>query len=216
MGRPITIGVGGAYSGIGKTTFAAALLRNMTAPKQRSPHETVRSPLYSLKTWGAIKYTRTAIHCSVTDDAQVLRHTGKDTAIMFNAGAAEVMWIQAPPEELAEVMPMVMERLSGLDGIIVEGNSAIEFLKPDIVIFLTASSRERFKPSADKILELADILVLPTGLADASRSGSGQGETSARRVEGISINPLIEKEVDDLLDIMNKITAGKGLLTGRS
>jgi hypothetical protein len=67
--------------------------------------------------------------------------------------------VQTPAENIEEVMPLAVERLSGIERIIVEGNSAIEFLRPDIVIFIFKSPTKRIKPSARAVFEHADIIV---------------------------------------------------------
>jgi LAO/AO transport system kinase len=67
--------------------------------------------------------------------------------------------VQSPAEELHEVLPMAIDRLSQLDCIIIEGNSAIEFLKPDVVIFLLGATAKRIKPSARAVFKHADIIV---------------------------------------------------------
>lgn len=138
--RPIIIGIGGAYSSVGKTTIASILLNH-------------------LKGWGAIKYTPSDLYCSILDDREILRQEGKDTAILLSSGAEEVLWVQSPPLELKEVISMAIDRLSHLRGIIVEGNSAIEFLKPDIVIFISGRDTETLKESAINILNMADIIL---------------------------------------------------------
>ena len=183
MRPPLIVGVGGAHSGIGKTETAAALLRYLTNSNSKdsdklqvtsnelktngkdlslSPDPLLvahNSSLVTYKRWGAIKYTRTEFYSSITDDASILTLENKDTARLLEAGADEVLWVQAPPQELREVLPLALEKLSGLSGIIVEGNSAIEFLKPDIVIFLVDGNGGRFKPSAYGALEAADIIL---------------------------------------------------------
>jgi molybdopterin-guanine dinucleotide biosynthesis protein len=154
MMRPVIIGVGGAHSGAGKTTYASLLLRKFNG-------------------WGAIKYTKTALYCSVVDDREILSTEDKDTKRMLDAGAQRVLWIQAPPSELGEVLPMAVERLSDLKGIVVEGNSAIEFLRPDIIIFIFGSDPQGIKETAKSILKNADVVVLensvPLGVSEKSR-----------------------------------------------
>jgi hypothetical protein len=109
--------------------------------------------------WGAIKYTKTAIYASIIDDPETLTQESKDTARLIDAGAEKVLWVQSPPEELKEVLPMAVDRLANLRGIIVEGNSAIEFLKPDIVIFVSGRHGGSLKKSAERVLETADIIL---------------------------------------------------------
>lgn len=134
------IGIGGAHSGAGKTACAGLLFRH-------------------LRGWGGIKCTKTGLYASITDDPEILRTADKDTCRMLEAGAERVLWVQSPPAELGEVLPAAVERLSDLRGIVVEGNSAIEFLKPDIIIFISGTDPGRMKEGAREILQRADVVV---------------------------------------------------------
>ena len=134
------IGIGGAHSGSGKTTYASLLLQR-------------------LRGWGAIKYTKTSIYTSITDDRDILSTENKDTRRMLDSGAERILWVQSPPLELGEVLPLAVDRLSDLEGIVVEGNSAIEFLKPDIILFIFGTEPEILKESAKGILSKAHIVI---------------------------------------------------------
>ena len=148
--KPLIIGIGGGHSGAGKTTIACEVLKK-------------------LEGWGAIKFTKTSFYSSITDDQEVLSAKGKDTGRLLEAGAAKVLWVQSSGDELAETASMAVQMLSNLPGIVVEGNSMIEVLMPDIVVFV-AGGRERFKPGAERVLRMADIVVtdeeLPGGLPE--------------------------------------------------
>ncbi len=139
--RPIIIGIGGAYSGSGKTTIASLILKRLKG-----------------KGLGAIKYTKTSLYCSIIDDIEVLSEQGKDTRRLLDSGAEKALWVQSPYDRLTETLQMAIENLSYLKGIIVEGNSVIEILKPDVVIFI-CGSEERFKEGAEKILGMADVVI---------------------------------------------------------
>jgi LAO/AO transport system kinase len=65
--------------------------------------------------------------------------------------------VRAPREELEETLEMAVGRLSRLPGIVVEGNSAIEVLRPDIVIFISEEP-QKIKKSALAVLGMADLL----------------------------------------------------------
>jgi len=137
--RPVIIGIGGAHSGAGKTTYASLILNR-------------------LKGWGAIKYTKTSLYCSLVEDIKVLSEKGKDTKRLLDAGAGKVLWVQSSFSELEEVLPMAVEMLSHLKGVLVEGNSAIEILEPDIVIFVSGIEG-KIKKGAEKILKMADVVI---------------------------------------------------------
>jgi LAO/AO transport system kinase len=141
--RPLIIGIGGAYSGAGKTTIACKILQR-------------------LKNWGAIKYTKTSLYSSLIDDREILSEKGKDTKKLLDSGAEKVIWVQSPFSGLGEILRMALEMLSHLKGIIVEGNSAIKVLKPDIVIFVSGP-RGSIKEGAEEILKIADVVILSEG-----------------------------------------------------
>jgi molybdopterin-guanine dinucleotide biosynthesis protein len=149
MNRPLLIGIGASQSGAGKTTLAAHIIRHLT---QRSPS------LPFLSGCGAIKYTRTSSGPEIISDRSILMEEGKDTRKMLDAGAAEVVWVKSALPGLPNALAGALSRLSHLDVAVVEGNSAIEFLNPDIVIFIFDKGRDRWKPGIEKLAARADII----------------------------------------------------------
>ncbi|MBF0316995.1 MAG: molybdopterin-guanine dinucleotide biosynthesis protein MobB [Nitrospirae bacterium] len=143
----MTVCIGGAHSGCGKTTLAEGLL---TALGGR---------------WGAIKYTKTAFYTGIISDRETLLQEGKDTARLLGAGAVDVVWVQAPFHEIEEVLGMALcsDGLNGVDGIIVEGNSPIEFLRSDLVVFVYGRDMARVKEHGKQAMERASIVVVRDG-----------------------------------------------------
>ncbi len=134
------ISVGGAHSGCGKTLVAELLLRSL---KGR---------------WAALKYTKRALYTSLSEGTSD-EPPHKDTARLRRAGARRVLWLQSPPDAIVEALPMALQMVSDCDGLVTEGNSLIEFLNPDIVIFVFGRDRDRIKPSAERILKRADFVL---------------------------------------------------------
>lgn len=223
MKRSFTIGIAGAHSNIGKTTLAAALLRylnrnalsvtrNELKEKETAP-VTHHASLITLRRWGAVKFTKTSLYTSLTDDPAVVGRGDKDTGRLLAAGAGAVLWVQSPAERLGEVLPLALDRLSssGCDGILVEGNSAIEFLKPDIVIFISSVSKNRIKASAQRLLHLADVVIIPGAHDEGPEvryERSPEHERAACRLYGL---PLDEKTLRELADCMEKIMKKKSI-----
>jgi hypothetical protein len=162
------IGIGGAHSSAGKTEAGCAVLR-------------------ALPGWGAVKCSPTSLYTSVVSDEHILRQEGKDTARYLEAGAGGVLWVQATRNDMEETVEMARDHLSHLPGIVAEGNSAIEVLNPDVVIFIFNETL-RFKPSAHTILGRADVIVaglweLPGGVPEkAARFDRGELGEMARHV----------------------------------
>lgn len=170
MKRPLIIGIGGTKSGSGKTALASAILKFLIQ-KDYKPNSNLNKQLTILednltfklrnkKSWGAIKFTKTEIYSSIIDDPEILNEYGKDTQRLIQAGAEVVLWVKSPVSELPDIMPIAIDRLYHLDGIIVEGNSAIRFSNPDITIVVSIENRDEIKPSVWLILEKADIIVM--------------------------------------------------------
>lgn len=134
------ISVTGAHSDIGKTTLASILLKN-------------------LKGFGAIKFTKTSLFTSVTDNTDIILEKNKDTAIMSESGAEKVFWIQGPADDIEDALSMAVYDMKGLKGIVIEGNSPANYLDPLLVIFIIGEDG-RIKPSANELSKKADIIII--------------------------------------------------------
>ena len=134
------ISVTGAHSGVGKTTLCVLLLK-------------------TLKGFGAIKYTRTHLYTSVTDDTELITQKDKDTALMYSAGAEKVVWIRSPSDTLSGALDIALSKMYGLKGVIIEGNSPVRYLTPDLLIFVMGDDY-KIKASAKDIKNKAHVIVL--------------------------------------------------------
>ena len=139
----IIISVTGAHSKVGKTTLCSILLKKF-------------------KGLGAIKFTKTAIYTSISDDAGTIMQKDKDTAVMFESGAEKVVWIQSPASGLEDALNIAMSKMDGLRGVVVEGNSPVDFLNPHLVIFVIGEDGQ-IKPSALRVGRKTDIIIINSG-----------------------------------------------------
>lgn len=130
----------GAHSGVGKTTVGSIMLGN-------------------LQGWGAIKFTRTSLYTRVIDDAETILQQDKDTAILSRAGADRVVWIQSPSGELEGALDIALGSMIDLRGVVIEGNSPVDFLKPYLIIFVIGQDGQ-IKPSASSVAAKADIVIV--------------------------------------------------------
>ena len=137
------ISVTGAHSSVGKTTLCALLLN-------------------CLNNFGAIKFTKTDMFTSISDDPETILQKDKDTAIMSEAGANRVVWIQSPHDSLEDALHIASLKMEGLDGMVVEGNSPVDFINPHLIIFIIGPDGQ-IKESAKKVIKLADIIVINSG-----------------------------------------------------
>jgi len=173
--------VGGHSRSVGKTSVVAGLI---AALQERS--------------WTAVKITQYGHGvCSVNGescDCAVDEHTwaiteeqdrtGKsDTARFLAAGAKRSLWVRTKQGCLAEAMPDLRRELSGSRDVIVESNSVLKFLRPNVYLTVLDSQTADFKESAREFLDRATAVVLhePAG--------------EAPRWSGISLKPVAGRPV---------------------
>jgi molybdopterin-guanine dinucleotide biosynthesis protein len=158
--RPRIVAVSGFSSNVGKTTLVCELLQQLPG-------------------WEAIKLTRGHYRscgrdpagCCVSDllrDEPVLRsgraanyQAGKDTGRFWDAGASNVHWVIVKDDQVARGITEALARVQA-DGVIVEGNSFLEYVKADLTIMCARSEGGKIKPSARKVLSKIDFLYVST------------------------------------------------------
>ncbi len=144
------ISVAGAHSRVGKTTLCSILLRE-------------------LKGFGAIKFTKDLFDPPLIDNEEIILQRGKDTAIMIESGAEKVMLISGHGERLKNALDTALKKMSSHKGVVIEGNSPIEFLMPDLLIFVIGPDRQ-IKPPAMEIGRMANIVVINSERIDKDTS----------------------------------------------
>ena len=153
--------VGGHTRNIGKTTLAAQILTATTELQ-----------------WTAMKITQyghgvcsangedcdcaTADH-SVAISEERSRDSGTDTSRMLAAGAKRVLWVRTQQGSLAEAMPRVRKETAAGGNVLIESNSILRFLKPDLYVAVLDSHVADFKASALRYLDRADAIFTPEG-----------------------------------------------------
>jgi molybdopterin-guanine dinucleotide biosynthesis protein len=160
MKRPAIIAVSGFSSNVGKTTLVCELLRYLPG-------------------WEAIKLTRGHYRscgrdpagCCVSDllrDEPVVRsgreanyELGKDTGRFWDAGASNVHWVIVNDDQVEQGIRNALMRVEA-DGVIVEGNSFLEYVEADLAIMCARSQGGKMKASARKALSRSDYLYLST------------------------------------------------------
>ncbi len=153
--------VGGHSRNIGKTSVVAGLIAAL--PEFR---------------WTAVKITQyghgicsangepcdcaTADHTiAVSEERQ--RASGTDSSRYLAAGAERSFWVRTQQGELHEAMPRVRKLLAESAMTIVESNSVLRFLKPQLALSVLDPKVADFKPSALRYLDRVDALLLPVG-----------------------------------------------------
>jgi molybdopterin-guanine dinucleotide biosynthesis protein len=153
--------VGGHTRNIGKTTLVAQILSATTEMQ-----------------WTAMKITQyghgvcsangEACDCA-TDDHSVAvseersRDSGTDTSRMLVAGANRVLWVRTQQGSLAEAMPRIRKEIAASVNVLVESNSILRFIRPDLYVAVLDPKVADFKPSALRYLDRADAIFTPQG-----------------------------------------------------
>jgi molybdopterin-guanine dinucleotide biosynthesis protein len=149
--------VGGHTRNIGKTSVVAGLIASL--PQME---------------WTAFKVTQfghgicsaNGEPCDCETDAHTIAVTeekssssGTDSARFLAAGAVRSYWVRTRQGQLAEAMPRVRKELERAQNAILESNSILRFLKPDLYLTVLDPAIRDFKPSAQYFLDRADAVL---------------------------------------------------------
>lgn len=138
--------VGGQSRKVGKTSVVAGLI----------------SALASLH-WTAIKITphhhalTTEQRFSIIEESN--RTGAKDTSRYLAAGARRSFLVETRPEAMQDAINAMLEQIAGSENVIVESNTVVEFLRPDIYLVVLDPSTADFKHSARRLLDRADAVI---------------------------------------------------------
>lgn len=84
---------------------------------------------------------------------------GTDSGRFLAAGAAASYWVRTPAGGLAEALPQLRRILRTAENTIVESNSILRFLKPDLCLMVVDGSVNDFKETSLRFLDRASALV---------------------------------------------------------
>ena len=150
--------IGGHSRSVGKTSVVAGLIAAL--------------PEYN---WTAMKITQyghgvcsmngETCHCATEDHTWAISEekdrSGKsDTSRFLASGAARVWWVRTEQGRLAEAVPTIRRRLAESKNAILESNSILKFVRPDIYVTVLDPTTSDFKRSAQEFLDRADAVIL--------------------------------------------------------
>ena len=149
--------------------------------------------------WTAVKITQyghgvcsangAPCDCATADHSWAIseekdRRGESDTSRFLLAGAARALWVRSEQGRLAEAMPALRKRLDLSRHVIVESNSVLKFLRPDLYLTVLDPGTEDFKTSAREFLDRAGAVILH----DGSRNGTAAWQA-------VSLKPVAERPV---------------------
>ncbi|HEX9761182.1 MAG TPA: hypothetical protein VGA40_09695 [Candidatus Acidoferrales bacterium] len=174
-----TVVVGGHSRNIGKTALVVDLIRAL--PELN---------------WTAVKITQYGHGvCSVNGencgcaprehafsvDEEQLRGTGTDTSRFLDAGARRAFWVRTKQGLLAEALPELRRVMTASDNVIVESNTLLRFLHPNVYVVVLDPRVADFKESLREVVDRADAFVLRHTETEAGTAWPG---IAPRLVEG--------------------------------
>ena len=150
--------VGGHSRSVGKTSVVAGLIAAM--PELN---------------WTALKITQYGhgicsadgkpCHCATDDHTRAIteehdRSGESDSSRFLVAGARHSIWVRTRQGMLDRAMPDIRRRIAGAENVIMESNSIVRFLQPDLYLTVLDVQTADFKDSAREFLNRADAVIL--------------------------------------------------------
>jgi molybdopterin-guanine dinucleotide biosynthesis protein len=179
--------VGGHARNIGKTTLATQIL----AATRSMRWTAMKITPHSHEACDSNDETRGTAGQSLVITEEHRRDSGTDTSRMLSAGARRVLWVRTQGR-LSEAMPLLRQEIAAVENVLIESNSILEFVQPDLYAVVLDPSVEDFKPSALRYLDRADALFVPAGT-----------HLSALQWKGIAVSRYQDRQIftlqDDLL-----------------
>ncbi len=154
--------VGGHTRNIGKTSVVAGLIAAM--PELH---------------WTAFKVTQfghgmcsangepcdceTAEHTLAVSEEKVGGDATTDSGRYLVAGAARSFWVRTRQGDLSEAMPRIRKEIAQAENVVIESNSIMRFLRPDLYLSVLDPDTPDFKDSAKYFLDRADAVLVAEG-----------------------------------------------------
>ena len=150
--------IGGHSRSVGKTSVVAGLIAALPAFH-----------------WTALKITQyghgicsangEACDCATADHSWAVseekdRSGQSDTSRFLVAGADHSWWVRTEQGHLAEAIPRIRKILASTENVIIESNSILRFLNPDLYLTVLDPQTADFKFSALTFLDRADAVLL--------------------------------------------------------
>ncbi|MGD0568820.1 MAG: hypothetical protein ABSA78_10480 [Candidatus Sulfotelmatobacter sp.] len=173
--------IGGHSRSVGKTSVVAGLISAL----REYDWTAVKITQYG---HGVCSANGAPCDCATADHTWAIseekdRSGESDTSRFLVAGAARALWVRTEQGRLAEAMPALRKRLEQSHYVMVESNSVLKFVRPDLYLTVLDPGTEDFKNSAREFLDRASAVILHGNL----RTGS--------EWQGVSLKPVAGRPV---------------------
>ncbi len=82
-----------------------------------------------------------------------------DSARYLAAGARRSLWVRTAQGQLGHALPAIRDALASAENAILESNSILQFVQPDLCLMVLDFAQPDFKPSSLRYLDRADALI---------------------------------------------------------
>jgi hypothetical protein len=188
--------IGGHSRSVGKTSVVAGLIAAL--------------PEFD---WTAVKITQyghgicsangEACDCATVDRCWAIleeqdRSGESDTSRFLLAGARRSLWVRTEQGRLAEAMPTLRGKIAGARNVILESNSVLKFLQPDLYLTVLDPATSDFKTSALDFLDQASAVILH-GANTSAWPGVSLEHAKERPVFQITPPPYVTPEIAEFV-----------------
>jgi hypothetical protein len=178
--------IGGHSRSVGKTSVVAGLIAAL--------------PAYH---WTALKITQyghgvcslngESCHCATDDHSWAIseekdRSGDSDTSRFLLAGAVRALWVRTEQGRLAEAIPTIRRKLAESENVILESNSILKFVRPDLYLTVLDPATADFKRSAQEFLDQADAVILHA----PKNEDSGKAAWTGISLKPVAGRPIFE------------------------
>ena len=197
--------IGGHSRNVGKTSVVAGLIAALREYR-----------------WTALKITQyghgvcsrngESCHCATDDHTWAIseetdRSGDSDTSRFLVAGAIRAYWVRTEQGRLAEALPTIHRRLTGSENVILESNSILKFIRPDLYLTVLDPATADFKRSSQEFLNLADAVILhASDGSKAAWTGVSLKPVAGRPIFEIRPPEYVTTEIAEF--VRRKVSAG--------
>lgn len=118
-----------------------------------------------------------------------------DTSRFLAAGAKRSLWVRTRQGRLGEAMPDIERKIAAAENVIMESNSVLRFLRPDLYLSVLSTDTEDFKDSAREFLGRADAIILHQGNGHARWKSVSMDALAGKPIFRIEPPPYVTDEI---------------------
>jgi hypothetical protein len=204
--------VGGHSRNVGKTSVVAGLIAALPAYNWTA---------FKITQFGHGRCSLNGEHCdcaphdrcwAITEETD--RSGETDSSRFLTAGATRAFWVRTEQGRLEEALPVLQRKFADAENVVVESNSILQFIEPDLYLTVLDPATDDFKASAEKYLKRADAVVLHDSAMEAKWPNVSAEHVRHRLVFRIAppayVNPDLVEFVSERLQASIRSVAQPG------